>query len=76
MRINSENLTMQVSYFTDGGFVIHKIPTRSGGSRLSAWFNSEGVLIDAESINILGRSYRPSRADLEQCESLGKAYRK
>ena len=37
---------MQVSYFTTGGFVIHKIPY--GAGKLSAWFGADGELKDIE----------------------------
>jgi hypothetical protein len=62
---------MQVSYFTDGGFVLHKIPTRAGATYLSAWYDKNGNLLDCEAINILGRSYRPSKLDREHLVTLG-----
>ena len=66
---------MQCKYFMDGGFVIHRIPTRAGASRLTAWYDSQGNLLDCEAFNILGRSYKPARADKEYCETLGNRYK-
>ena len=42
---------MQVSYFNDGraGFVVHQI------DGASAWFNSNGDILDAERRDALGR---------------------
>jgi len=65
---------MQISRFPDGGFAIHKIPTRAGASRLSAWYDKTGSLLDCESINVLGNSYRPARSDIEHCKRLGPIY--
>lgn len=62
---------MQKATFNCGGFVLHKIPTRAGASRLSAWYDREGKLLDCEATNVLGRSYRPARVDREYCVRLG-----
>ena len=40
---------MQVSRFHNGGYVVHKITGPWSGS-VSAWFNAEGDMIDAEQI--------------------------
>jgi hypothetical protein len=61
--------------FPCGGFVLHKIPTRASATRLSAWYNKEGKLLDCEAINILGNTYKPAKVDKEQCESYGRIYK-
>jgi len=67
---------MEYKYFTDGGFVIHRIPTRAGASRLTAWYDAQGNLLDCEAFNVLGYPYRPARVDREHCETLGKHYKR
>jgi hypothetical protein len=65
----------QKANFTCGGFVLHKIPTMASATRLSAWFDKKGKLLDCEAINILGNSYKPSKADIVQCESYGRIHK-
>jgi len=43
---------MQISYFTTGGFVIHK----AIDGKTSAWFGKDGNILDAEFRDRLGRS--------------------
>lgn len=38
---------MQIARFSNGGFAIHAI-THLCASRVSAWFDPQGVLLDAE----------------------------
>lgn len=40
---------MQIARFTNGGYVIHKITGPFKGT-VSAWFDREGKLLDAEQI--------------------------
>lgn len=40
---------MQVSYFHNGGYVVHKI-TGSFEGRVSAWFDAGGNMLDAEQL--------------------------
>ncbi len=47
---------ISMSKFHDGGFVLHNIPGRSGGSRISAWYSADGKCIDAELFTGLTRS--------------------
>lgn len=47
---------MQIARFSDGGFVLHRIQNATHTARLSAWFDSEGALIDAEYIFTSGRT--------------------
>jgi hypothetical protein len=61
--------------FQCGGFVLHKIPTRASATRLSAWYDKEGKILDCEAINILGHSYKPAKADITQCEAYGRIYK-
>jgi hypothetical protein len=38
----------QIAYFHNGGYVVHKIPY--GKSRISAWFDKDGNIVDAEAL--------------------------
>lgn len=46
---------IQAFTFETGGFVLHRIPTNNNG-RCSAWFDRDGVVLDAERIDAKGRS--------------------
>ena len=46
---------MQIAHFTNGGYVVHK--AMIAGIKHSAWFNKDGVIVDAERIDVKGRSY-------------------
>ena len=48
---------MQFHRFHNGGFVIHKIPAPCKGT-ISAWFNADGTIVDAEQIVRLGGATR------------------
>ena len=41
---------MQISRFTTGGFVIHKMLLQNYKGRFSAWYDEEGKLLDAEQL--------------------------
>lgn len=41
---------MQISRFSTGGYVIHKILLQRGKGRFSAWYDKTGKLLDAEQI--------------------------
>jgi hypothetical protein len=45
---------MQVSRFSNGGYVIHKMYVN--GIKYSAWFDKDGDVLDAEGFDGLGRS--------------------
>ena len=45
---------MQVSNFSNGGFVIHGIPFSTG--KLSAWYNKDGMVLDVEKFDKSGRA--------------------
>lgn len=47
---------MQVSRFSNGGFVIHKAKAGDSVLQYSAWYDADGNLLDAEGYN---RQYRP-----------------
>lgn len=52
---------MKLSRFPNGGYVIHKaLPDLN----VSAWFNSNGVLVDCELINSRGQSRKPSKSTI------------
>jgi hypothetical protein len=63
-----EGFEMQISRFHNGDFVIHGI-TWLSRSKISAWFNAKGALVDAEYIDATNRSRpvsisSPIRSDL------------
>jgi hypothetical protein len=67
---------MQVSRFTNGGFVLHKIQPQSGGvGNISAWFDAAGKLLDCERYNIAGRSCKISQADRSHLLLLGEVWK-
>lgn len=41
---------MRVCRFTAGGFVIHGLDLPGSSCRVSAWFDDDGLLVDAERI--------------------------
>ena len=47
---------MQRQTFSTGGFVLHKVRVAGYASHFSAWFDSNGTLVDAEWIDSRGRS--------------------
>lgn len=56
---------MQVSKFSDDSVVAHKIRHIAGSPcKFSAWYSAHGTLKDAERIDALGRSYRPTRRQM------------
>ena len=58
---------MQISRFPQGGFVLHKC----FGQRISAWYDSRGILLDCERIDSLGRSRKPSAAIITRLANMG-----
>lgn len=66
---------MQVSRFSNGGFVLHKIQPQSGGGKISAWFDATGKLLDCERYNIAGRSCKISQADSSYLNLLGEIWK-
>jgi hypothetical protein len=52
---------MQVSRFTNGGFVVHKLRLAGMASRFSIWVSAQGILQDAERIDRQGRAYPVKR---------------
>jgi hypothetical protein len=53
---------MQVARFTNGGYVVHKITGNFVG-RMSAWFDKDGKILDAEQILAPFGSSRPVKRD-------------
>lgn len=41
---------MQINTFINGGYVIHRLNSVHSECRISAWFDADGSLIDAERI--------------------------
>lgn len=52
---------MQVSEFTNGGFVAHKVYLAGMKSKFSIWVNQYGILTDAERYDNRGRAYPVKR---------------
>ena len=49
---------MQLGRFTNGGYCLHKITGKWKGNA-SAWFDKDGVILDAEQIPVPFESSRP-----------------
>ena len=60
----------QVTWFSRGGFVLHK----ALGKKLSAWYDADGNLLDSELTDSLGRQRKPGKSDLEALKRLGRVY--
>ena len=60
----------QIASFGNGGFVLHKCL----GKCISAWYDKDGVLLDHELIDSLGRSRKASKCDIETLQRLGNVY--
>jgi len=58
---------MQVQRFSNGGFVLHKC----FGQRISAWYDSKGILLDCEKIDSAGRSRKPSKDIVSRLGNMG-----
>jgi hypothetical protein len=52
---------MQVTRFTDGGFVVHRLNLDGMKSRFSIWVSAQGILQDAERFDAKDRAYRVKR---------------
>ena len=68
---------MQLSRFSNGGYVLHKVTTRlNHRSHCSAWFDADGKLVDAELIFRDGttRPVRRSRGIWNELCAIGRAY--
>lgn len=59
----------EATYFTTGGFVLHKIPFNGG--KLSAWFDDVGNLLDVERFNSSGRIAKTTEDARRQARLLG-----
>lgn len=67
---------MKKATFEDGGFVLHKIaPRGNGGGKISAWFAPNGELLESEYVDTLGRSRKCGKADIANCEMLGRVHK-
>ncbi len=62
---------MQVSRFSNGGFVIHKAIDGS----VSAWFDSEGKLLDCERRGSRGAMRKCGGQIVARLVAIGKAWR-
>ncbi len=66
---------MQLHYFPDGGFVIHRATEHLVRfERVSAWYDKDGKLLDCERINGLNQSRKPNAATRGYLASLGLRY--
>ncbi len=60
-------MAAQFHAFTTGGAVGHRLL----GRRISAWWDKDGALLDAELIDSLGRSRKPNRRTLARLSEMG-----
>jgi hypothetical protein len=58
---------MIIHRLPSGGFVIHN----GFGQRVTAWFDSDGKLLDCTRFDSLGRSRKPSKAIVKRLISFG-----
>jgi hypothetical protein len=71
--------SIQVSRFSPGGFVLHKI-TGDFSGKCSAWFDEKGEILAAEQIVLytgrseISRSVKKNGPIWEICASFGKRY--
>lgn len=68
-------MSIQKADFPDGGFVLHKIPAGSG--RMSAWYDKDGRLLDAEYLTDSRRGSRPVKRGgplWAEAETYGRRY--
>lgn len=63
--------TVQKLTFPSGGFVLHKIRLIGSPRRFSAWYDSEGNLIDSRAIDSQGREYEPSESQKKALQNFG-----
>lgn len=61
---------MQLAAFATGGFVLHRV-TSLTTSKISAWFDQDGGLVDAEFPD-LGRGVRRNSATWKALGAIGK----
>jgi hypothetical protein len=71
--------SIQVSRFSTGGFVLHKI-TGDFSGKCSAWFDEKGEILAAEQIipyagrSEISRSVKKNGPIWETCKMIGKRY--
>lgn len=68
---------IQKATFSDGGFILHKIKLACVKGKCSAWYDSNGVLIDAERITSRDISFPVKRNGpiWSELENIGKIYK-
>lgn len=66
---------MQLHRFTNGGFVIHQIRLPGMVTRISAWFDAAGILLDCESIDSRYRSRKVHASRLHEIQVIGNRYK-
>lgn len=64
---------IQKQTFSTGGFVLHRIPYNGG--KLSAWFDADGQLIDAEYFLRSGKRYRTTDSVKRIAQMTGNIWR-
>lgn len=63
----------QKQTFSNGGFVLHRIPYNGG--KLSAWFDADGQLIDAEYFLQSGKRYRTTEGAKQTAQRFGNIFK-
>ena len=49
--------SIQLHRFSDGGFVLHRITDPQMAGRMSAWYDAQGNVLDAEAYDKLNRAH-------------------
>ena len=62
---------MNIIYFSNGGFVAHRI----GNMRLSAWYDAQGNVLAFEKIGAWGNVVRINNDDRSAIRVVGRLYR-
>ena len=65
---------MNIHYFATGGFVAHGCRVAGSPMRFSAWFDPNGVLLNAESFDATQRARPVSPSQRQALARQGRAY--
>ncbi len=68
---------MQVQYFSNGGYVIHKMTIEGSKCTFSVWFDRFGEIVDSERFSEGGRNMgSATKNQLPKLHALGCGYNK
>lgn len=66
---------MQLFRFVNGGFVIHKIQLPGLRTKISAWYDHTGKLLDCESIDSRRHSRKVPESRHAELQAIGNRYK-